>query len=43
MDYREAQLYFTSRLQGEPASGVNDIHFSPGAPRTVLGGLALRF
>jgi outer membrane receptor protein involved in Fe transport len=43
VDYREAQFYFTSRLQGEPAGGVNDIHYSPGAPRTLLGGLAVRF
>ena len=43
VDYREAQFFFTSRLRGEPAEGVDDIHFTPGNPRTFLGGLALRF
>ena len=43
VEWREAQLFFTSRLPGEPAGGVPDIHFAPGNPRTVLGGLAVRF
>ena len=43
VEYREAQFFFTSRLRGEPAGGVDDIHFTPGNPRTFLGGLALRF
>lgn len=43
VEWREAQFFFTSRLRGEPAEGVPDIHFTPGTPRTVLGGLALRF
>jgi hypothetical protein len=42
-EYREAQFYFTSRLAGEPAGGVPDIHYTPGNPRSVLGGLAVRF
>jgi outer membrane receptor protein involved in Fe transport len=42
-DWREAQFFFTSRLPGEPAGGVPDIHFTPGNPRTVLGGVAVRF
>lgn len=42
-DYRESQFFFTSRLPGEPAGGVPDIHFTPGHPRTVLGGIAVRF
>ena len=42
-EYREAQFFFTSRLPGEPAGGVPDIHFTPGTPRSVLSGLALRF
>jgi hypothetical protein len=42
-DYREAQFFFNSRLAGEPAGGVPDIHYTPGNPRTVLGGLAIRF
>ena len=43
VDWRETQFYYTSRLQGEPPEGVNDIHYTPGNPRTFLGGLAFRF
>lgn len=43
VDYREAQFLFTSRLAGEPAEGVQDIHYTAGTPRFVFGGLALRF
>ena len=43
VEWREAQFFFTSRLAGEPASGVPDIHYTPGNPRSVLGGLAVRF
>ena len=43
VEYREAQFFFTSRLRGEPAEGVDDIHFTPGAGRSFLGGLAIRF
>ncbi len=43
VEWREAQFFFTSRLPGEPAGGVPDIHFTPGNPRTVLGGVAVRF
>jgi len=43
VDWREVQLYYASRLQGEPPQGVNDIHYLPGNPRTVMGGLALHF
>ena len=42
-EYREAQFFFTSRLPGEPAAGVPDIHYTPGNPRSFLGGLAVRF
>jgi hypothetical protein len=42
-DWREAQFLFTSRLPGEPAGGVPDIHFTPGTPRAFLGGLAIHF
>ena len=42
-NYSEGQLYYTSRLRGEPPEGVADIHFTPGAPFSVFGGLALRF
>jgi outer membrane receptor protein involved in Fe transport len=42
-EWREAQFYFTSRLAGEPAAGVNDIHYTPGNPRSFLGGIAWHF
>jgi len=42
-DWREAQFFFTSRLPGEPAGGVDDIHYTPGTPRSFLGGIAFRF
>ena len=29
-------------ILGEPAGGVPDIHYTPGSPRTVMGGLAFR-
>ena len=41
-DYREAQTFFPSRLLSEPAA-VDDIHFTPGNPRTVRTGLEFRF
>jgi outer membrane cobalamin receptor len=41
--WRDIQLFYTSRLRSEPPDGVPDIHYLPGNPRTVLGGLALRF
>jgi len=43
VEWREAQFSFTSRLGGEPAAGGPDIHFTPGNPRTFLGGLAFHF
>ena len=42
-EWREAQFFFTSRLPGEPAAGVDDIHFTPGTPRSFLGGIAFHF
>ena len=41
--WREAQFFFTSRLPGEPAGGVPAVHFTPGNPRTFLGGIGLHF
>lgn len=38
-EWEQAIFAFESRLRNE-AAGVNDIHFVPGNPRTVLGGLA---
>jgi outer membrane receptor protein involved in Fe transport len=42
-DWREAQFFFTSRLAGEPAAGIPDIHYTAGNPRSFTGGLAIRF
>lgn len=41
--WRESQFFFTSRLPGEPAAGIGDVHFTPGNPRSFLGGIALHF
>ena len=38
-DWRQAQLFYESRLPGEGAGGVEDLHFVPGTPRMVMGGL----
>ncbi|HEY1461707.1 MAG TPA: hypothetical protein VGH59_16825 [Casimicrobiaceae bacterium] len=35
--------YYTSRLPGEPAEGVNDYHFHPSDPRTFRVGLLYNF
>lgn len=40
--WEQATFAFESRLRTEVA-GVNDIHFVPGNPRTVMGGLAWYF
>jgi len=42
-DWRQAQFYYDSRLPGEPAGGVSDIHFVPGTPRMFMGGLTIFF
>jgi len=42
-DWREAQFFFTSRQPGERAAGVDDIHFTPGTPRSFFGGIAIHF
>lgn len=31
----DVDYFYASRLPGEPAEGVNDIHFHPGEPRTL--------
>ncbi|HEY6973271.1 MAG TPA: TonB-dependent receptor, partial [Nitrospiraceae bacterium] len=41
--WEQATFAFTSRLPGEPAAGAQDIHFVPGNPRFVMGGLAWYF
>lgn len=40
--WEQATYAFTSRLRSE-AAGVQDIHFVPGMPRSVLGGLSWFF
>jgi hypothetical protein len=39
----DIDYYYASRLQGEPAEGVEDIHFHPLEPRMVRGGVGYRF
>jgi hypothetical protein len=40
--WEQAIFAFDSRLRNESV-GVTDIHFVPGNPRTVMGGLAWYF
>ena len=39
----DIDYYYASRLPGEPADGVNDIHFHPTLPRTARLSLILDF
>jgi hypothetical protein len=39
----DIDYYYTSRLPGEPAAGVNDIHFHPSEPRSFRVVAAYRF
>jgi hypothetical protein len=39
----DIDYFYTSRLMGEPAGGVNDIHTHPALPRTARLGLELSF
>lgn len=39
----DIEYYYASRLPGEPARGVDDIHFHPGEPRTARVTLRLAF
>ena len=39
----DIEYYYASRLQGEPASGVKDIHFHPAEPRTFRVSLLTHF
>jgi hypothetical protein len=39
--WRAAQFVFESRLPGEPAMGVRDIHFTPGDPLTARAGVTI--
>jgi outer membrane receptor protein involved in Fe transport len=39
----DIDYFYTSRLPGEPAVGVEDVHLHPTLPRTVRIGLRARF
>ena len=39
----DVDYYYASRLKGEPAAGVNDIHFHPVEPRSVRVSLIANF
>ena len=39
----DISYYYTSRLPGEPAEGVDDVHFHPGEPRSLRLSLSYRF
>ncbi len=39
--WRQAQFFYESQLRGQPA--VTDIHFVPGTPRNIIGGIAWYF
>jgi hypothetical protein len=39
----DVDYFYTSRLPGEPAEGVADVHFHPVSPRTVRAGLVATF
>lgn len=41
-EWNETQFATTSRLKGE-SNAVTEIHFTPGSPRALRGGLTLRF
>ncbi len=39
----DIDYYYESRLPGEPAAGIADIHFHPTLPRTARAGLTVSF
>ena len=41
--WETAEFFFTSRLEGEPPAGVEDLHFVPGNPRNARAVLAYYF
>ena len=45
LDARASDIdyFYTSRLPGEPADGIDDIHTHPTAPRTVRAVLRVQF
>jgi outer membrane receptor protein involved in Fe transport len=40
---QDIAYFYTSRLPGEPAAGVDDVHFHPGEPRSFRVSLGYRF
>lgn len=43
IDDHDVDYYYASRLAGEPAAGVDDVHFHVFAPRTLRGTVTLAF
>jgi outer membrane receptor protein involved in Fe transport len=39
----DIDYFYVSRLQGEPAGGVSDVHFHPVEPRALRATLALTY
>ncbi len=39
----DIDYYYASRLQGEPAEGIEDLHYHPMEPRTLRGKIEYRF
>ncbi|MDP1569977.1 MAG: TonB-dependent receptor [Vicinamibacterales bacterium] len=39
----DIDYFYTSRLRGEPAGGIEDVHAHPALPRTVRVSLQLSF
>ena len=41
--HSDIDYFYTSRLPGEPAGGIDDIHLHPAAPRTARVNLIVGF
>ena len=39
----DIDYFYTSRLRGEPAAGVDDVHFHPSEKRSLRVGLVRQF
>ena len=39
----DIDYFYTSRLQGEPAAGIDDVHFHPVEPRRFRASLVASF
>ena len=42
-DDNDITYFYSSRLPGEPAAGIEGVHFHPLEPRTIRASLAVRF